>query len=64
VVLNLKLLDYRISDNFPLLHRRFQFEGELDHALSPAETASLGEVVRFPAAPNGNSPELKRFWKY
>jgi hypothetical protein len=39
-------------------------QGILDHKLDGAEKASMGKVVTFPWAPDGNSPQLKRFWKY
>jgi hypothetical protein len=59
---HLKVLDYRFSDNFRPLHQRLFVQHLLDHALSGEETRSLGKVVTFAAAPDGNSPELKRFW--
>ena len=34
------------------------------HRLTPAETASLGDLASFAAAPDGNSFEVKRLWKY
>ena len=55
---------YRASDNFAPLHDRFFHQHLIDHALTPAESAVLGKVVRFPAAPDGNNPELKRFWRF
>ncbi len=59
---NLQLLEYRFSDNFAALHERYYRQKLLDHQLSPSETESLGKLARFDAAPDGNSPELRRFW--
>ncbi|MGD0771570.1 MAG: hypothetical protein ABSC05_01985 [Candidatus Solibacter sp.] len=60
---NLKVLEYRFSDNFVALHQRMAVQHLLDHSLTAEETESLGKVVRFPAAPDGNNPQLQRFWK-
>ena len=60
----LKVIEYRFSDNLTALHQRFFLQHLLDHALTVEETASLGNVVRFSAAPDGNSPALRRFWKF
>jgi hypothetical protein len=56
--------DVRMSDNFVPLHNRFYLSGMLGHRLGDQEMASLRNVVRFAAAPDGNSPEVKRFWQY
>ena len=61
---NLRVVEYRFSDNFAALHRRLAVQKLLDHALTAEESESLGKVVRFRAAPDGNSPQLKRFWKF
>jgi hypothetical protein len=61
---HLDVLDYRFSGEFEPLHDMAFHQGILDHALEGAEKASLGKVVTFPWAPDGNSPQLKRFWKY
>jgi hypothetical protein len=61
---NLKLLDYRASDNLGALHQRLFVQHLLDHPLSGEESRSLGKVVAFAAAPNGNSPDLKKFWGF
>ena len=61
---HLRVLDYRFSDNFKSLHQRLFVQHLLDHPLSGEETRSLGKVVAFAAAPDGNSPELKRFWGF
>jgi hypothetical protein len=60
----LNVLEFRLSDNFAPMHERLRRQGVLDHPLTPAEIASLGKVMRFAAAPNGNSPALKRFWAF
>jgi hypothetical protein len=54
----------RFSDQFAPLHQRLFLQHLLDHPLSARETESLGKVVRFPAAPDGNSPNLKQFWGF
>lgn len=61
---DLNTVEYRFSDNFAAFHRRLAVQHLLDHVLTAEESRSLGKVVRFPAAPDGNSPELKRFWKF
>jgi hypothetical protein len=58
----LKVVEYRFSDNFRPLHNRLNLEGLLDHTLGREETETLGRVVPFRAAPDGNSPELRRVW--
>jgi len=59
---HLNVLEFRLSDNFAAVHDRFYRQHLLDHPLRPAGTALLGKVAAFPAAPDGNSPALKRFW--
>jgi hypothetical protein len=61
---DLNVLEYRFSDNFAALHNRLAVQHLLDHRLTAGERQSLGRVIRFAAAPDGNSPELKRFWKF
>jgi hypothetical protein len=61
---HLNVLDYRFSGEFEPLHDREFHQGILDHKLDSAEKVSMGKVVTFPWAPDGNSPQLKRFWKY
>jgi hypothetical protein len=58
------VLEARPSDNLAALHERLYRQGLLDHRFSAAEADSLSKPVRFPAAPDGNSPRLKDFWKY
>jgi len=61
---NLEVTECRFSDNFPALHERYYRQGLLDHALSAQEREALCQTAPFSAAPDGNSPELRRFWKY
>jgi hypothetical protein len=61
---DLRLQEFRFSDNFIPMHERYYRQRLLDHALSPAETASFGTVISLAAAPDGNSPELTRRWKF
>jgi hypothetical protein len=60
----LHVQEYRFSDNFPALHNRLFAQHLLNHRLTAKETRSLAQPVAFPAAPDGNSPELARFWKF
>ncbi len=60
----LNVLEFRLSDNFAPMHERLRRQGLLDHPLTPAEIAALGKVIRFSAAPDGNSPALGRHWAY
>jgi len=60
----LDVLDYRFSGEFEPLHDLAFHQGILDHKLDSAEKASMGRVVTFPWAPDGNNPQLRRFWKY
>jgi hypothetical protein len=61
---HLNVLDCRFSGNFQAVHQRMYLQHLLDHALTKPETESLGKAVRFPAAPDGDSPALARFWAY
>jgi hypothetical protein len=60
----LRVLEYRFSDGFSALHQRLYMQHLLDHRLTPGETDSLGKTALFSSAPDGNSLNLKRFWKY
>ena len=57
----LKVLEWRASDNLAPVHNRLYRQHLLDHALTPAEFASLGQPRYFAAAPDGNSPLLGKF---
>jgi hypothetical protein len=61
---NLNVQEFRFSDNVVAVHDRYFLQGLLNHRLGEKERAALGKVVRFDAAPDGNSPELKRFWEF
>ena len=61
---HLDVLEYRFSGEFEPLHDMAFHQGIVDHKLDGAEKASMGRVVTFPWAPDGNNPQLKRFWKY
>jgi hypothetical protein len=61
---HLNVMEYRFSGEFEPLHDREFHQGVLDHRLDAAEKASMGKVATFAWAPDGNSPQLKRFWKY
>jgi len=61
---DLQVREFRFSDNFAALHNRLAVQHLLDHRLTPEESRSLGQAVPFPAAPDGNSPRLKQFWKF
>ena len=60
----LKVLEYRFSDNFASLHQRLLVQKLLDHPLGERELRSLGKVVTFAAAPDGNSAAVRRLWEY
>ncbi len=62
--LHLNVLEVRFSDNFAALHDRYYHQHLLDHPLSSAESALLRKVASFPAAPDGNSPQLARIWPF
>ncbi len=61
---HLRALEYRFSGEFKPFHDREFHQGILDHEFDAVEEASMGDVVTFGWAPDGNSPLLKRFWKY
>jgi hypothetical protein len=46
------------------LHERLYRQGLLDHRFGAAEADSLSKPVRFPVAPDGNSPRLNDLRKY
>ena len=58
----LELADFRFSDNFQPLHRRLRLQGLIHHEFDTDEAACLQKVVRFPVAPDGNSPDLAAEW--
>jgi hypothetical protein len=60
---HLRVVEFRCSDNLPYLHDRFFHQHLLDHRMNAAESAALGKLAYFPAAPDGNNPELERFWE-
>jgi hypothetical protein len=60
----LNVLEARPSDNLAALHERLYRQGLLDHRFGAAEADSLSKPVRFPAAPDGNSPMFKDLRKY
>ena len=61
---DLTLREQRFSDNFIPLHERLYKQHLLDHRLSHEEQAMLGRTISFSAAPDGNSPALRRFWTF
>jgi hypothetical protein len=60
----LNVLECRFSDGFTPLHNLLQHQGLLDHPLTGREMSTLGKVVRFSAAPDGNDPGLEKLWKF
>lgn len=60
----LAVVECRFSDNLFALHERYYRQGLLDHRLSERELAQLRRVIPFPAAPDGNHPELDRLWRF
>jgi hypothetical protein len=59
---SMKLVECRVSEDVAATHRRLAAAGELDHQWSDAEARSLCRIRTFPAAPDGNSPEVVRWW--
>jgi hypothetical protein len=59
---SLQVTEFVVGDAFATVHEQLQRQGRLDHALTEAELAELGKVQAFQTAPNGNSPEVNRFW--
>ncbi|HLJ48069.1 MAG TPA: hypothetical protein VKU01_18765 [Bryobacteraceae bacterium] len=60
----LHVLESRFSDNLPAVHEHLFQRHLLDHHFGEDEIASLGKVIHFAAAPDGNSDEIRRLWKY
>lgn len=60
----LNVIEHRFYDGFESAHYRLHHQGLLDHALSDRELEALGKVARFPAAPDGNDPRLKKLWEF
>ena len=61
---DLQVVEFRFSDNLPFLHDRFFQQHLLNHRMHAAESAALGRVAYFPAAPDGNNPALEPLWQY
>jgi len=60
----LRVQECWLSSSFAPLHERLRVQRLLDHPLSGDEIASLGKPMPFVGAPDGNSPDLTRFWTY
>ncbi len=61
---SLELVDCRISDGVSAAHQQLSTSGQLDHPWSEAEARSLCQIRSFPTAPDGNSPDVDRFWSF
>jgi hypothetical protein len=61
---HLNVQEHRNSDSFAPLHQLYFRQRLLDHRLTLRELDSLGKVIHFRAAPDGNSPAVNRLWKY
>ncbi len=61
---NLNVVEFRFADNLVAVHDRYYLQRLLDHRLGQKERAALGRAVRFSSAPDGNNPELERFWEF
>jgi hypothetical protein len=61
---SLNVVEFRLYGKFAAVHDGYYWQHLLDHHLSAAETALLGKLAAFPAAPDANSPELSRFWPF
>lgn len=60
---SLEVKDVRFTDNLEAIHNRLQKNGLLSHPLTDAERISLSRAIPFPAAPDGNNPQLQELWK-
>ncbi|MDE3165021.1 MAG: hypothetical protein KGN36_04370 [Acidobacteriota bacterium] len=60
----LRVLEYRLTDNYAAVHERLRRGGHLDHALGSEEERELGKLVEFAAAPDGNSAEVRKLWRF
>ncbi|MFZ0430196.1 MAG: hypothetical protein WAO20_18910 [Acidobacteriota bacterium] len=58
-----RILEFRISDDVISLHDRMYVQGLLDHAWSEEEKSCLGRLATFPAAPDGNEPDVGSLWQ-
>lgn len=61
---SLRLVECRITEGVIATHKRLRAAGQLDHDWTQAEEEALSRVQTFPAAPDGNSPEVARFWEF
>lgn len=59
---NLRVIEYRPSDDFVALHERYYRQGLLERPSVQSELENLGRVLRFAAAPDANSPEVAALW--
>jgi hypothetical protein len=58
----LQVIECRFSDNFPFLHDRFFHQRLLDHRMTSVESEHLRTIAYFIAAPDGNDPQLEKWW--
>jgi hypothetical protein len=58
------VLEHHLGDSFAAAHERLYRQKLLDHRLGRREIEDLGVAVRFPSAPDGNSPQIARNWRY
>ncbi|MBI4891014.1 MAG: hypothetical protein HY821_10360 [Acidobacteria bacterium] len=61
---DMQVLSFFISSQFEPLHNQIEHEGLLHHQFTAKEEAELSKPLRLPAAPDGNSSDLRRYWKY
>jgi len=59
-----RVLEHHLADSFAAVHERLYRQRILDHRLGSREIEELGVAVRFPSAPDGNSPQVARNWRY
>ena len=61
---DLSFREVRFADNLRALHARLTQQRLLDHALTDTELETYKTIAAFSAAPDGNSPDLSRIWKF
>lgn len=61
--LKLRLTQFSLEDGFASVHEQWRRRGLLDHRLTQSEIAELGKVQAFTTTPDGNDPDIGRFWR-
>lgn len=56
-------ITFQATDAFFAKHRELELSGVLDHQVTRSEVETLGNVLWFETAPDGNSPELNEMFE-